>query len=347
MRERGSALIVVLWCVVVLSTIAYSSLRVARLDLRVAKNYGDRVQARYLAIAGLEKAKAMIHDVRTRENGLGTQGDRDLYDNPDQFRDVELGRGKYRVFRSRRPDDRSGEDLVYGLTDEERFLDINRADLAEIQKLPDMDVSVAASIVDWRDADSNESEGGAEAFAYESRRPPAWIRNGPIETMRELLLVQGVQPENFLGEDHDADGLLSPSERDGEASFPSDNGDSILDAGWIQFVSLETGVRDLDRFGEPRVDLAYATAEDLAAIDGIDMELAEAIVEWREFRGLESVADLLDVQALEENPDANANNGNGGNNDGNANNGGNNGDNSGGNGNTEANGNGDNGNGDN
>ena len=60
MRRRGSILIGVLWCMVLLSVLVIGVLHTARMDLLVVKNYGDRVQAHYLALAGVERAKALL-----------------------------------------------------------------------------------------------------------------------------------------------------------------------------------------------------------------------------------------------------------------------------------------------
>ena len=61
MRRRGSILIGLLWCVALLSVVVIGVLHTARLDLLVVKNYGDRIQAHYLALAGIEKAKALLY----------------------------------------------------------------------------------------------------------------------------------------------------------------------------------------------------------------------------------------------------------------------------------------------
>ena len=99
MRRRGSILIGVLWCMVLLSVLVIGVLHTARMDLLVVKNYGDRVQAHYLALAGVERAKALLYqDVVTRQqtakNHTGS-----LYDDAKDFQNVTLGRGKFQVVR--------------------------------------------------------------------------------------------------------------------------------------------------------------------------------------------------------------------------------------------------------
>src|SRR6266702_6832828 len=81
----ASILVGLLWCVALLSIIVLGVLHTARLDLMVVKNYGDRIQARYLALAGVERAKALLYqDARDRKKA-GKYHTRYLYDAADQL----------------------------------------------------------------------------------------------------------------------------------------------------------------------------------------------------------------------------------------------------------------------
>jgi general secretion pathway protein K len=55
------------------------------------------------------------------------------------------------------------------------------------------------SILDWRDPDSLHLLNGAENDYYLKLKPPYRARNGPFESIEELLLVRGVTPEIFYG----------------------------------------------------------------------------------------------------------------------------------------------------
>src|SRR5258708_34125457 len=96
-RREASILVGVLWCVVLLSVIVIGVLHTARLDLMVVKNQGDRIQAHYLALAGIEKAKALLYqDGKTRSRSAKNHS-AELYDAPQEFRDVAFGRGHFPV----------------------------------------------------------------------------------------------------------------------------------------------------------------------------------------------------------------------------------------------------------
>src|SRR2546428_3535791 len=98
MRLKASILVGLLWCLALLSVVVIGVLHTARLDLLVVKNHGDLIQAHYLALAGIEKAKALLYrDAKERQHSARNHSG-ELYDAPQHFRDVSLGRGQFRVF---------------------------------------------------------------------------------------------------------------------------------------------------------------------------------------------------------------------------------------------------------
>ncbi len=58
-----------------------------------------------------------------------------------------------------------------------------------------MDVNIADAILDWLDPDDTPRENGAEVDYYAAQNPPYAPKNGPLDTIEELLLVRGVTPE--------------------------------------------------------------------------------------------------------------------------------------------------------
>ncbi len=57
------------------------------------------------------------------------------------------------------------------------------------------------SLIDWIDSDDGdgEEEYGAEDSYYQSLTPPYFCKNGPIESIEELLLVKGISSELLYG----------------------------------------------------------------------------------------------------------------------------------------------------
>ena len=292
MHRRASVLVAVLWCVALLSLVVVGVLHTARLDLMVQKNYGDRLQAHYLALAGIEKAKALLYQDAADRKRAKVNHSGELYSSARDFKDITLGRGEFRVFRRGREDEGGG--TIYGVGDEESRLNANTASQEALAKLYGMTPDVAAAIVDWRDSDSTVSPGGAEADYYLALQPPHMPRNGPFQTVRELLMVRGITRELLLGRDHYQNGFFDPAGDD------SNNGQSldaagVLDAGWAGVLTVDSEASQLNAAGESRLDVQSADETALTGIPGITTDIARAIVAYRGRNRFESLANLLDV----------------------------------------------------
>src|SRR2546430_353777 len=61
-RRAASVLVGVLWCMALVAVVVVGVLHTARLHLMIGKSYSDKIQARYLALAGIEKAKALLYE---------------------------------------------------------------------------------------------------------------------------------------------------------------------------------------------------------------------------------------------------------------------------------------------
>ena len=295
-QARASVLVAVLWCVALLSVVVVGSLYTTRLNLGAAKNFEDKVQAHYLALAGVEKAKALIYHEAAARKKAARNHSGELYSGAEELRDVTLGRGKFRVIRQGTRDE--GDQLVYGISDEESRLNINTATREELMKLEDMPPDVISSILDWRDGDNSPQPGGAEREYYSSLKPPYLPRNGEIQTIREMLLIQGVTPELLLGEDANANGLLDPQENDGDENPPRDNHDGRLDAGWSGIFCVKSATENRSATGDPRVNVQTASEAELTGVKGITPEIAKAIIAYRGRQKLENITDLMEVAAL-------------------------------------------------
>ncbi|MHB1308844.1 MAG: PilX N-terminal domain-containing pilus assembly protein, partial [Limisphaerales bacterium] len=57
--QAGSVLIGLLWCLALLTVLVVGLLHSASLDVQLTRHYQDRIQARYLALAGIERTKAL------------------------------------------------------------------------------------------------------------------------------------------------------------------------------------------------------------------------------------------------------------------------------------------------
>ncbi|HEX3800342.1 MAG TPA: helix-hairpin-helix domain-containing protein [Verrucomicrobiae bacterium] len=284
MRQRGSILVGLLWCVVLLALIVVGVLHTATMDLKVTKNFGDRIQAHYLALAGIEKARALLHQSVHNHTQLGRNPRGELFNAPDQFRDIAFGRGEFRVFR--RGGDEEGGGIIYGVADEERRLNVNTATAEELTKLNGLSPDVASAILAWRgQGDANPN--GANADYYAGLQPPYEPRNGPFQTIRELLMVRGVTSELLFGDDTHQNGFLPDED--------SDNLPPGADGGWAAALTVHSLDANVTVFGKDRVNIQTADESELTGITGITSAIARAITQYRNQNRYQSIADLLDV----------------------------------------------------
>ena len=291
--DKASILVGLLWCVALLSLVVISVLHTARMDLMVGKNYGDRIQARYLALAGIEKAKALLYQNALQRSRSGKNHTGELYNSPEQFREVPLGRGQFSVIRRARQDEGGG--IVYGVGDEESRLNVNLADGGSLVKLEGITPQIIAAIADWRDGDNAVSPGGAEAEFYLSLQPPRLPRNGPFLTVRELLMVRGVSADLLLGRDTQQNGLLESAEDIAENSGRVDNQATDVGTGWAGILTVDSRDDNVSANGADRVNVQTADETALTGVPGITPDIARAIVASRSNNQIRNIASLLEV----------------------------------------------------
>ncbi len=193
--ERGIALIMTLWLIIVLGITASYFSRGIREEAFIVRNFKEGEEARLMAMAGVNHAMALL----SQPTSEGLNVDQNYLDL--QFEDldsVSLNDGSYRVT----------------VTDEESKININLATRDVIRRLligtgmyslkAD---SICDAILDWRDADDLPMLNGAESSYYGSLDRPYSSKNSQIYDIDELLLVRGITPELLFGESDDDSSL--------------------------------------------------------------------------------------------------------------------------------------------
>lgn len=174
-----------------------------------------------------------------------------------------------------------GRKPVIGPEDAHSKLNINRMTKEQLLLIePLMTEDVADAILDWIDPDDDVLGLGAEIGYYQSMPYAYMPRNQPFRSIRELELVAGVEPIDVRGEDWNLNGVLDPNEDDGDASWPPDNADGNLDAGWSGILTAASIDGGLAPSGNPKLDLATASEGDLASRLGIENDQARIIAEY-------------------------------------------------------------------
>jgi len=199
-------LILALWTLGLLSVFSfYLGVRV-RQKATVLGRIVRRSQVQSIAEAGVRKAKAVYdtnpvgHDMPM----LGVQKEQWM-NNPYAFRSVELGNGAFEVSYLDYP--LAGRDPVkiYGITDEERRINLNTADAATLGRLIEIVSSLKGpearalgrAIVDWRQYGESEVVGFFSDAFYENLEFPYPPKKEDFEILDELLLVKGMTEDVY------------------------------------------------------------------------------------------------------------------------------------------------------
>jgi DNA uptake protein ComE-like DNA-binding protein len=186
-------------------------------------------------------------------------------------------------------------DIRYGLTDEASKLNLNAAPETMIARLPKFTPPLAQALLDFLDADSTPRPDGAEQEYYDALPKPYALRNGPLSTVDELLLVRGFAPSLLHGEDANLNFLLESNEDDSDQTFPPDNSDGKLDLGLRPYVTVSSYDQNVDRDGFPRLNIN--DPDDLLRTNDLPAELVLYLAALRDAKAqLAHPADLLEAK---------------------------------------------------
>jgi len=284
--NRGGVVLVSVMIVTALAAMVAAGLlfrMTASVSALAAMENGE--QARQAAMSAIVRAETVL--------GLGLE-DMDLwYDNPEAFRNQKVyddGTNTW-YFTIYAPDPLDAKKVRYGLIDEAGKININRAeaDNIQLQALPMLTDEMIDCLLDYMDNgdDDQPRELGAEQEYY-SRLPwPYTIKNGPVATVEELLLVKGFDASVVYGEDTNMNGLLDPNENDGDKTPPNDDANGQLDTGLL---GLATTFRYSS--GQSKVDINSAPEDMLEAM--IEAGIPEP--------ASKKTVDFIDARRLDGNP---------------------------------------------
>ncbi|MFK7777321.1 MAG: type II secretion system protein GspK [Gimesia sp.] len=301
--RAGSTLLVVLVVVVMLSLGAYTFSELMIVELEATNVYGRSVQSRELALSGIELAAAFVGD-RSEVDGWNS------YHNPEQFQNINLlpgevtrTNGYFSVVAPVTTDSQTSA-VRFGLVNESGKLNLNILASEEEEEegdavdrlmyIPNMTEDIAAAILDWIDDDDETRSYGAESDYYETLESSYFAKNGPLESLDELMLVRDITPEMLYGEDTNRNGILDPNENDGDATLPFDNADGILNPGWFDYLTVHSREINIRPDGSEKINLNMTMLTEL--YDLLEVELgpdeARFIVAYRTSGPVETLADL-------------------------------------------------------
>jgi DNA uptake protein ComE-like DNA-binding protein len=283
--RKGVVTIMVIWAIAIASIVVAATQILAFREATLGRECISRVQARWAARAGVETMISIMewHNANPDpDDALALT--RDLESNA--FGEVETGTWDIRHFID-------GQEWA-GPMDENSKLNINVATRMQLLELPNITQDVVDSIYDWRDADNEPQQLGAEADFYRNRGLGYEPRNGNFRSIAELELVAGAWPQYLRGEDWNLNGRLDPNEDDGKRTMPDDNANGKLEAGWSQYLTASTRPVTKSASGQPRLDLRKANSEELMTRTGMDATQAAAILTYAKV-GNARMAQILSV----------------------------------------------------
>lgn len=279
--NKGIALIIVMLVIVVLGLMAAGLSYSMKVETRLAQNVASEAELLWLGRSGVELAGWHIAEkdrdptqagfdclAQRWAGGPGLDlipGDLRVVDPMSEIPldDLALGRGRISV----------------EIIDQERRFNINRASREILEKAMellgvatlDADI-IVDSIEDWKDPNDEPLLNGAESEYYLFLLPPEgphFAKNGPIDDLSELLLVQGMTPELIWG--YQGQDLLT--------------GGSPPVANPVAFAPIRGGAEGattlaalFNTSGAALININTASRAVLQLLPGMDENLADAIV---------------------------------------------------------------------
>ena len=205
-KDRGGILIISLLSLCLLTTFAVILSYGVRQKIILVQRLEERRSLHFIAEAGIKKAIAGLKKEKGVERTYASLAD-NWSNNIGAFKGIGVGQGMFNICYNH-IEGRSGlSETRYGLVDEERKININKANKTILENLfqvvlglDEVDAQeIAASLVDWRDKDSELSIplGSAEDSDYLGLQYPYESRDREFEVLEEALLVKGMRADIF------------------------------------------------------------------------------------------------------------------------------------------------------
>jgi general secretion pathway protein K len=173
--NRGIALLLVLWALVLLGTLALGFSWSMRTEAMAARNGIDEARAWFQARSGVSRAVALLRSLP-----------------PDNVLAAAIAGKDDDASYDVRVESESGKVDVNIVTGEVLLEILKRGGLPEEEA-----ESVRDAILDWRDEDDVARPRGAERAEYAQMPEPVVPRNGKLRGVEELSLVKGVTKEFY------------------------------------------------------------------------------------------------------------------------------------------------------
>ncbi|MDD5421840.1 MAG: type II secretion system protein GspK [Candidatus Omnitrophica bacterium] len=207
---RGSVLILLLWVLLFVSTLAVASSLGTMQQVRAVEKIETRERIYELAASGALAAVDAVSSSTVQDMAPAVDTLNDLWaDDAALFKNVLIGSaGSYTVSYDRTDDITGAAETKYGVIDEERKINVNYASKEVLVRLLFRTAGLSAAgaeetagaIIDWRDADNimGDGEQAITETAHYSATGHGYVpSNTPFRLPEELQLVKGMSAEIF------------------------------------------------------------------------------------------------------------------------------------------------------
>jgi type II secretory pathway component PulK len=203
--QKGFVLITLMVVLFALAALAITLAYVARTELQASQNQASQ----YAAEAAQRGAEQYVLALLTDQRSVITTLDNTYFEAVPVGVDDGTGSSRRAYFWIVRPDYSDADLPPFGLVDESAKVNLNVSltnpvwPYTMLTRIPNLTPEVAASIINWRDADDDASVNGttgAESNTYLARSDaPHRAKNANFESVDELQMIEGVTPELYFG----------------------------------------------------------------------------------------------------------------------------------------------------
>lgn len=277
-QKSGSALILALVLIVVLSIIITSFSFEAQIEQMYMRAARDRQKCRFYAESGFAIAEMLMKKSQKISPNATMSAD----DEEDRWYEAAALLAKGMPIQGLVEPIGDGY-IILDIVPEPGRINVNKLTEADWERLlesigmpEEYWEDIIDPILDWMDSDETSNPKGAETEDYYSElEPPYKAKNGPVDTVRELLLVKGFSETILTG------GVFDPSTLDGDVQENrfSSSFNRFSETNEIVIAGIENM---LTTYGDGKINIQSADYDVLRTLPEVDDILARAIIEERE-----------------------------------------------------------------
>ena len=200
-NNRGIALILVILIISIIIAVTLQLNVASRSEIYEAANTRDGIKTQYIAKSGISIGRSILKGDKTASDSVHDDWanvEKVLAEWEPHF---EEGFFELKIF------DESGKIPINSLVDGNEFNGPLRELVIRFLTLPEIGLEerdandIVDAIKDWLDKDDEITEFGAENNYYKGLDRPYPCKNGPLESIAELLMIRGITRELYYGTD--------------------------------------------------------------------------------------------------------------------------------------------------